>query len=80
MDILTEACLQSGDDTISLVPYPLEFVSGPESASRQAAMFLIFADCPIPLDPFEETGRTVLRVIIPDKYEASPENENCMDA
>ena len=39
----------------------------------------IYEDCQIRLDAFEETGRTVLRVIIPDKYGVFPENENCMD-
>lgn len=39
----------------------------------------IYEDCQIRLDTFEETGRTVLRVIIPDKHGVFPENENCMD-
>lgn len=38
----------------------------------------IYADCPIRLDAFEETGRTVLRVVIPDKYGLFPEDESCM--
>ena len=39
----------------------------------------IYDDCQIRLDAFEETGRTVLRVVIPDKYGVFPENENCME-
>lgn len=37
----------------------------------------IFADCPIRLDEFEETGRTVLRVIIPDEKNVFPDDEKC---
>lgn len=40
----------------------------------------IYDDCQIRLDAFEETGRTVLRVIIPDKYGKFPEEANCMDS
>ena len=39
----------------------------------------IYEDCPIRLDAFEETGRTVLRVIIPDEYGVFPEDENCTE-
>lgn len=39
----------------------------------------IYEDCPVRLDEFEETGRQVLRVVIPDKYNAFPEDERCMD-
>ena len=39
----------------------------------------IYEDCDIRLDEYEETGRTVLRVIIPDKYNVFPEEENCME-
>ena len=39
----------------------------------------IYEDCQIRLDEFEETGRKVLRVIIPDKYNIFPEDERCMD-
>ena len=39
----------------------------------------IYEDCPIRLDAFEETGRTVLRVIIPDKYGVFPEDKDCME-
>lgn len=38
----------------------------------------IYEDCNIRLDEYEETGRTVLRVIIPDKYNVFPEEEHCM--
>lgn len=38
----------------------------------------IYEDCDIRLDAFEETGRKVLRVIIPDKYNIFPEDERCM--
>lgn len=38
----------------------------------------IYEDCDIRLDEYEETGRTVLRVIIPDKYNVFPEDERCM--
>lgn len=39
----------------------------------------IYEDCMVRLDAFEETERTVLRVIIPDKYGLFPENPQCMD-
>ena len=38
----------------------------------------IYEDCDIRLNEYEETGRTVLRVIIPDKYNVFPEEERCM--
>ena len=38
----------------------------------------IYEDCDIRLDEYEETGRRVLRVVIPDKYNVFPEEENCM--
>lgn len=37
----------------------------------------IYEDCDVRLDTFEETGRNVLRVIIPDKFNRFPENPNC---
>ena len=37
----------------------------------------IYEDCAVRLMEFEETGRTVLRVIIPDKNNIFPENPNC---
>ncbi len=39
----------------------------------------IYLDCPIRLDEYEETGRQVLRVIIPDKNNIFPEDERCME-
>lgn len=39
----------------------------------------IFEDCDIRLDVFEETGRDVLRVIIPDNNNIFPDDERCMD-
>ena len=39
----------------------------------------IFLDCPIRLDEYEETGRTVLRVIVPDKNNVFPDEEGCME-
>lgn len=39
----------------------------------------IFEDCDVRLDEFEETGRTVLRVIVPDKHNRFPEDEECME-
>lgn len=39
----------------------------------------IYEDCQIRLDEFEETGRKVLRVMIPDKYNIFPDDERCMD-
>lgn len=39
----------------------------------------IYEDCQIRLDEYEETGRKVLRVIIPDKYGIFPEDPACMD-
>lgn len=38
----------------------------------------IYEDCDIRLDEYEETGRRVLRVVIPDKYNVFPEEEDCM--
>lgn len=40
----------------------------------------IYEDCDIRLDAFEETGRTVLRAVIPDKHNRFLEDEQCMDA
>ena len=37
----------------------------------------IYEDCDIRLDAYEETGRMVLRVIIPDKYNIFPEDDHC---
>lgn len=37
----------------------------------------IFLDCPVRLDEFEESGRTVLRVIIPDSHNIFPEDARC---
>ena len=37
----------------------------------------IFLDCDVRLDAFEECGRTVLRVIIPDGQNRFPEDEGC---
>lgn len=39
----------------------------------------IFQDCDVRLDEFEETGRTVLRIIIPDDENRFPEDEKCME-
>lgn len=39
----------------------------------------IYLDCPVRLDEAEECGRTVLRVVIPDKYNVFPEDERCME-
>jgi hypothetical protein len=39
----------------------------------------IYEDCDVRLDEFEETGRKVLRVVIPDKYNIFPEDERCVD-
>lgn len=39
----------------------------------------IYMDCPVRLDAAEECGRNVLRVVIPDKYNRFPEEENCME-
>ena len=39
----------------------------------------IFLDCQVRLDAYEETGRTVLRVVIPDKDNRFPEDEACME-
>lgn len=38
----------------------------------------IYEDCEICLKKFRETGRDVLRLIIPDKYNRFPEDEKCM--
>lgn len=37
----------------------------------------IYEDCDVRLVEFEETGRTVLRVIIPDKYNRFPDELKC---
>ena len=37
----------------------------------------IYEDCDVRLDAFEESGRSILRVIIPDKYNRFPENPKC---
>lgn len=37
----------------------------------------IYEDCDVRVTEFEETGRTVLRVIVPDKENRFPENPNC---
>ena len=38
----------------------------------------IYEDCDVRLDAFEETGRAVLRVIIPDKHNIFPNDKRCM--
>ena len=38
----------------------------------------IYLDCDIRLDAFEETGRQVLRVIIPDQNSHFPEHNTCL--
>ncbi len=37
----------------------------------------IFFDCDVRLDAFEETGRDVLRVIVPDANNIFPDEEGC---
>lgn len=37
----------------------------------------IYNDCNVRLTEFEETGRTVLRVVIPDKQNRFPEDPDC---
>lgn len=37
----------------------------------------IFLDCPVRLDEFDESGRKVLRDIIPDSRNRFPEDSNC---
>ena len=39
----------------------------------------IYMDCDIRLDAFQETGRTVLRIIVPDKNNRFPEEDGCME-
>ena len=39
----------------------------------------IYEDCDVRLKKVRETGRDVLRLIIPDKYNRFPEDENCME-
>lgn len=39
----------------------------------------IYVDCPVRLDAAQECGRNVLRVVIPDKYNRFPEEDNCME-
>lgn len=37
----------------------------------------IYEDCPVRLDEYYETGRTLLRVVIPDKNNKFPEDNQC---
>lgn len=37
----------------------------------------IYLDCPVRIQPFVEDDRTVLRVVIPDKYNHFPEEPEC---
>lgn len=37
----------------------------------------IYEDCPIRLDLYRETGRDVLRIIIPDRHNQFPESPTC---
>lgn len=39
----------------------------------------IYEDCPVRLDEFTESGRTVLRVVIPDRNNKFPEDSDCME-
>lgn len=39
----------------------------------------IYLDCPVRLDEHNETGRTLLRVVIPDKKNKFPEDAECTD-
>lgn len=39
----------------------------------------IYEDCDVRLDEFEETGRKVLRIVIPDKNNIFPEDPRCME-
>ena len=39
----------------------------------------IYTDCEVRLDMFEETGRRVLRVVIPDRNNCFPESPDCME-
>ena len=41
------------------------------------AILGIYEDCDVRLTEFEETGRMVLRVIIPDKHNRFPEDAGC---
>ena len=38
----------------------------------------IYEDCDVRLEEFEETGRNVLRIIVPDKNNVFPSDKNCM--
>ena len=40
----------------------------------------IYEDCDVRLEAFEECGRTVLRVVIPDKYNRFPDDDACTGA
>ena len=39
----------------------------------------IYEDCDVRLKKVRETGRDVLRLIIPDKYNRFPEDTHCME-
>ena len=40
-------------------------------------VYSIYEDCPVRLSEFTESGRKVLRVVIPDRYNQYPENPEC---
>lgn len=42
-------------------------------------VFGIYEDCPVRLEEFTETDRTVLRVIIPDEHNRFPKESDCSE-
>ena len=38
----------------------------------------IYEDCDVRLEAFTETGRTLLRVVIPDKHNVFPDDDRCL--
>ena len=53
-------------------------VRGGERFSAGDMVTGIYEDCSVRLDEYEECGRKVLRVIIPDKHNRFPEDPDCM--
>lgn len=58
-----------------------QYIGTPRSRRRTLLPWKIcfrhYADCDIRLDEFRETGRKVLRVIIPDRHYRFPEDPQC---
>lgn len=70
--------LRYPDDDISTILNGLCFrVQNGEKLHAGQMVKGIFSDCDVRLDKYEETGRTVLRLIIPDGHNRFPEDPEC---